>query len=88
MKLHAFTNFSINSKPIIIPPNSNLLEIDKTLIKDFDKVEKSFQRAFMRDGTYEEEIQACKVFLYNEVLILVTRNYIENIVALPSNVEV
>jgi hypothetical protein len=88
IKIHAFTNFNIDPKPIIIPPGSNLLEIDKTLVENFDKIENIYKRAFLSSGTYEEEIQGCKVFLYNEVLILVAKNDIGNIIALPSNVEV
>lgn len=87
INLRALTDLNVIFSRTIVPIGSNLLEIDKKSVKNFDKVESLFKKAFLSDGTSEEHIQGCKVFLFGEIMILVIEDSLKNIVEL-TNVEI
>jgi len=77
--LKALIDRDVRKARVHIPISSILLEIDKKLIKNYEKVEEIYKAAYTKDESYEEEFEGCRIFLFEEKLILLAKQDVEKL---------
>lgn len=77
--LKALIDRDVRHSRVHIPSFSILLEIDKNLIKNYEKIDEIFKAAYTSDESYEEELEGCRIFLFEEKLILLAKQDVEKL---------